>query len=61
MLLGPDGAGATCWPATASHLEDLSISVDDVNGDLNVLLNALSSSLKVPPLQGEVQVVTDVT
>lgn len=43
------------------HLEDLSVGVEHVDGDFNVLLNALPSSLEVPSLQAQVQVVTDVT
>lgn len=58
MLL--TGDGATCWSVMGPYLQDFSISIDDVNSDLNILLNALSSSLKVPSFQGEVQVVTDV-
>lgn len=46
---------------TGSHLENLSVSIDHVNGDLNVLLNALPASLKVSSLQHQVQVITDVT
>lgn len=43
------------------HLEDLSVGVDDIHGDFNVLLDALPSPLKVASLKGEVQVVADVT
>lgn len=43
------------------HLQDLSVSVKHIDGDFDVLLNALPSSLKVTSLQGQVQVVTDVT
>lgn len=65
-VLGATGeSSAFIWPVAAMllppYLQDLSIGVDDVNGDFNVLLNALSSSLKVPSLQSQVQVVTDVT
>lgn len=55
-----DGAPRRSRPGRAPHLEDLSVGVDDVNCDFDVLLNALPSSLKVPPFQGEVQVVADV-
>ncbi len=47
--------------ALLPYLEDLSISIEHIDSDFNVLLNALPSSLKVPSLQGQVQVVTDVT
>lgn len=47
--------------ALRPHLEDLPVGVQDVDGDLNVLLDALPSSLKVPSLQCQVQVVPDVT
>ena len=50
-----------CAAATLPHLEDLSIGVQDVDGDFDVLLNALPSSLEVASLQRQVQVVTDVT
>lgn len=44
-----------------SHLEDLSISIEHIDGDFYVLLNALPSSLEVSSLQGQVQVIADVT
>lgn len=50
-----------CAAATLPHLQYLSIGVQDVDGHFNVLLDALPSSLKVPSLQRQVQVVTDVT
>lgn len=44
-----------------TYLEDLSISIKHIDSDFNVLLDALSSSLEIPSLQSQVQVITDVT
>lgn len=46
---------------TVPYLQYFSISVQNVHGDLDVLLNALPSSLELSSLQGQVQVVPDVT
>lgn len=43
------------------HLEDFAVGVQHEHGDLDVLLDALPSALKVSSLQRQVQVVTDVT
>lgn len=46
---------------TVPYLEYFSISVQNINCDLDVLLNTLPSSLKFSSLQRQVQVVPDVT
>lgn len=42
------------------YLQDFSICVQHKDSDLDILLHALSSSLKISSLQCQVQVVTDV-
>ena len=42
------------------YLERFSVRIDDVDGDLHVLLDALASPLEVSPLDGQVQVVADI-
>ena len=44
-----------------SYFECVPISIQDIDSDLNVLSDALATPLKVSFLQGEVQVVTNVT
>ena len=42
------------------YLERFPVRIDDVHGDLHVLLDALASPLKVSPLNSQVQVVADI-
>lgn len=43
------------------YLQDFAICVKHIHGHFNILLYALSPSLKIPLLQGEVQVIADIT
>lgn len=44
-----------------SYFECVPVGVEDVERDFDVLLDALASSLKLTPLQGQIQVVACVT
>ena len=44
-----------------TYFEGVAIGVEHVDGDLDVLLDTLASSLELAALQGEVQVVADVS
>lgn len=44
-----------------SYFECVPVSIEHIQSDLNVLLDALATSLELPSLQGQVQVITCVT
>ncbi len=44
-----------------SYFECVTVSVEYIKCNFNVLLDALASSLKLPSLQGQIQVITCIT
>lgn len=44
-----------------SYFECVPVGVEYIERDFNVLLDTLASSLKLPPLQGQIQVIACVT
>lgn len=47
--------------AYVSYFECVPVGVEYIKRDFDVLLDALASSLKLPPLQGQIQVIACVT
>lgn len=45
----------------STYLQDLSIGIEHVHGHLDVLLHTFATPFEVPLLQGQVQVIPDVT
>lgn len=47
--------------AYVSYFECVPVGVENIERDFDVLLDALAAPLKLPPLQGQIQVIACVT